>query len=96
MAQTQQKIETAIVAHALRRQTGSARESFLVNGKAGDLLSVNFRLHLPIIGLGAAAHALLPGVAEELRTELILPPHYEVGNAVGAIWIALQSGKMAS
>ncbi len=89
----QKKIEAAVVAHALRRQTGSARESFLVNDQQDALVSVSFRLHLPIIGLGAAAHALLPEVAEELGTELVFPPHYEVGNAVGAIWIALNGRK---
>ncbi len=85
----QKKIQTAIVAHALRRQTGSARESLLVNDQPDALVSVSFRLHLPIVGIGAAAHALLPEVAEELGTDLVFPPHYEVGNAVGAIWIAL-------
>ena len=40
---------------------------------------------MPIIGIGAPAKILLPRVAEMLHTELIVPPHYQVANAVGAI-----------
>ena len=42
-------------------------------------------LKVPIIGIGAPAGIFLPRVAELLRTELILPPHYHVANAVGAV-----------
>jgi N-methylhydantoinase A/oxoprolinase/acetone carboxylase beta subunit len=42
-------------------------------------------LKSPIIGIGAPAGIFLPKVAELLRTELILPDHYEVANAVGAV-----------
>lgn len=42
-------------------------------------------LKFPIIGIGAPAGILLPRVAELLHTELVLPDHYEVANAVGAV-----------
>lgn len=42
-------------------------------------------LQLPLIGIGAPAAIFLPRVAELLHTELILPPHYGVANAVGAV-----------
>jgi N-methylhydantoinase A/oxoprolinase/acetone carboxylase beta subunit len=44
-------------------------------------------LHLrhPIIGIGAPAGLFLGSVAGALHTELILPDHFEVANAVGAI-----------
>lgn len=42
-------------------------------------------LKLPIIGIGAPAGIFLPRVAELLDTELILPEHYRVANAVGAV-----------
>lgn len=42
-------------------------------------------LKMPIIGIGAPAGIYLPAVAELLDTELILPDHYEVANAVGAV-----------
>lgn len=41
-------------------------------------------LKIPIIGIGAPAGIFLPRVAELLQTELILPEHHEVANAIGA------------
>lgn len=43
------------------------------------------KLTMPIIGIGAPAAIFLPRVAEVLRTGLVLPPHYAVANAVGAV-----------
>lgn len=48
-------------------------------------LRTSIRLRHPIIGIGAPAGIFLPAVAEALHTELILPEHYQVANAVGAI-----------
>lgn len=48
-------------------------------------LSNEIRLEVPLIGIGAPAGIFLPRVADMLDTELILPPHYEVANAVGAV-----------
>lgn len=48
-------------------------------------LETQFRLRLPIIGIGAPASIFLPAVAEVLHTELILPQYHQVANAVGAI-----------
>ena len=48
-------------------------------------LATEFRLNVPIIGIGAPAGLFLRPVAEALHTELVLPKHYEVANAVGAI-----------
>ena len=48
-------------------------------------LETQFHLRCPIIGIGAPAAVFLPAVAEALHTELILPPHHQVANAVGAI-----------
>jgi N-methylhydantoinase A/oxoprolinase/acetone carboxylase beta subunit len=48
-------------------------------------LETRIRLQPPIIGIGAPASIFLPAVAEALHTELVLPGHYEVANAVGAI-----------
>lgn len=39
----------------------------------------------PIIGIGAPAGAYLPEVAKIFGVEAILPKHWEVGNAVGAV-----------
>jgi N-methylhydantoinase A/oxoprolinase/acetone carboxylase beta subunit len=48
-------------------------------------LETEIRLRHPIIGIGAPAEIMLPEVAQRLHTELILPDHYFVANAVGAI-----------
>jgi len=48
-------------------------------------LETSFRLRQPIVGIGAPAGIFLPQVAEVLHTDLILPEHYEVANAVGAV-----------
>lgn len=56
----------------------------VLRGDAEDY-SVGFFLKHPIIGIGAPVRAWLPGVAEYLHAELILPEHSEIGNAVGAI-----------
>lgn len=50
-----------------------------------DHLETSFRLREPIIGIGAPAGFFLEDVAEALHTELILPEHHEVANAMGAI-----------
>ena len=48
-------------------------------------LQPELRLKIPIIGIGAPAGLFLGPVAAALRTDLILPPHHEVANAVGAV-----------
>ena len=48
-------------------------------------LETTFRLREPVIGIGAPAGQFLKPVAEALHTDLILPNHHEVANAVGAI-----------
>jgi len=48
-------------------------------------LGSNISLKMPIIGIGAPAGIFLPQVAEILHTQLILPPHFQVANAVGAV-----------
>ncbi|MCP4423689.1 MAG: hydantoinase/oxoprolinase family protein [Chloroflexi bacterium] len=48
-------------------------------------LESRLRLRYPIIGIGAAAGVVLQQAAKLLNTELILPAHHEVANAVGAV-----------
>ena len=48
-------------------------------------LHVSLNLAMPIIGIGAPASIFLPNVADVLNTDLILPDHHEVANAVGAV-----------
>ncbi|MCB9420495.1 MAG: hydantoinase/oxoprolinase family protein [Ardenticatenaceae bacterium] len=48
-------------------------------------LGSKISLKIPLVGIGAPAAIYLPDVAQLLGTELILPPHYQVANAVGAV-----------
>ena len=48
-------------------------------------LETTIRLRVPMIGIGAPAGIFLPDVARALHTDLILPDHFEVANAVGAV-----------
>lgn len=52
---------------------------------AHPYLNTQVALNMPIIGIGAPAHILLQRAAQALQTELILPPHFSVANAVGAV-----------
>lgn len=54
-------------------------------GEAGRLLNLALRLERPLIGVGGPAASLYPTVAGRLGTELVLPPHAAVCNAVGAV-----------
>jgi len=49
------------------------------------LLGTRFELRRPIIGIGAPAKIFLESVASVLHTNLILPRHHQVANAVGAV-----------
>jgi N-methylhydantoinase A/oxoprolinase/acetone carboxylase beta subunit len=48
-------------------------------------LETRFHLCEPLIGIGAPAGEFLQPVAEALHTELLLPEHFYVANAAGAI-----------
>ncbi|MFV2053925.1 hydantoinase/oxoprolinase N-terminal domain-containing protein [Aliiroseovarius sp. YM-037] len=64
-----------------------ARHELLLKGIAGHsgLIAADIRLNIPVVGLGASAHAYYPAVGERLRTQMILPEHAEIANALGAI-----------
>ncbi len=53
----------------------------------GNGSSLNCRLGLrePIVAIGAPAAAYMPAVADVLHTDLIIPDHADVANAVGAV-----------
>ncbi|MCB9494940.1 MAG: hydantoinase/oxoprolinase family protein [Desulfobacteraceae bacterium] len=52
-------------------------------------IKIEFSCKFPIVGAGAAADHFLAGVAEKMKTKLVLPDYHEVGNAVGALNITL-------
>ncbi|KXB05633.1 hypothetical protein AKJ49_00375 [candidate division MSBL1 archaeon SCGC-AAA382A03] len=56
-----------------------------ITEKQKDQLEIDFSLEIPIVGIGAPVKAFLPQVAQNLSTKYVEVPHYEVGNAIGAI-----------
>lgn len=51
----------------------------------GGDLACSLTLRRPLVAIGAPVVAYLPQVAERLHTELVIPPHAEIANAVGAV-----------
>ncbi|MEM0449301.1 MAG: hydantoinase/oxoprolinase family protein [Methanomassiliicoccales archaeon] len=87
------KIATELLKKLVYEETGSTELSEttmdffkkFVTGESGVDYSCKLKLNKKIIGIGAPVEAYLPSVAEKFQTELLLPAHMEVGNAVGAI-----------
>jgi N-methylhydantoinase A/oxoprolinase/acetone carboxylase beta subunit len=48
-------------------------------------LNTSFQLAHPVIGIGGPANRFLEATAQTLHTDLVLPDHFQVANAVGAI-----------
>lgn len=88
LEQTEHRIEDAILEHVIRRELGGTWTGFLHERRRSSLLAVDFRLAMPLLGLGGPARFLLPAVARRLQTEVLFPDHHEVGNALGAILLA--------
>jgi len=51
----------------------------------GSDLDCKLCLRQPVVAVGAPVEAYMPRVAEQLHTELVIPRHAEVANAVGAV-----------
>jgi N-methylhydantoinase A/oxoprolinase/acetone carboxylase beta subunit len=52
---------------------------------SGSDLACQLTLHQPVVAVGAPVEAYLPRTAEQLRTDLVIPAHAEIANAVGAV-----------
>ena len=48
-------------------------------------LETQIKLKIPLIGIGAPAKVILDKTAQIFNTDLILPAHYQVANAAGAV-----------
>ncbi|MEK6202345.1 MAG: hydantoinase/oxoprolinase family protein [Desulfobulbaceae bacterium] len=81
---TEKKIEDLIIDYIIHRYWGQSLTSFIASRNSHPVLGLDFSLKIPLIGIGAAARYLLPGVAKRLGTSVTFPEHCEVGNAVGA------------
>jgi N-methylhydantoinase A/oxoprolinase/acetone carboxylase beta subunit len=63
---------------------GFLLERVLDRDKTG-LLDCQVGVRDPIVAIGAPVAGFMPQVAAKLHTQCVIPPHAEVGNAVGAI-----------
>ena len=60
------------------------RRSTACTGTGGEL-GCALTLRRPLVAIGAPVAAYLPETAARLHTELVIPPHADVANAVGAV-----------
>ena len=91
LTMTEEVIELIILEYLGRAVWGDQKAAPFLNNRDNELFTVHFQLKRPIIGIGAAARAFLPGVAKRLQTEVIFPDLYETGNAIGAALIGMQA-----
>jgi N-methylhydantoinase A/oxoprolinase/acetone carboxylase beta subunit len=71
------KVATLLTHMALHRR-GSA-------GAAQPVFQLQFAPELPLVAVGAPAASYYPAVAHGLGVQLVMPPHADVANAVGAV-----------
>ncbi len=86
----QKAVEDAVVRHLLNWEGAQGLGNLLDRCHGFRLLRMHFSLGVPLVGVGAAARTFLPAVADTLHTEIILPEHHAVGNALGALLLALE------
>ncbi|OQX16581.1 MAG: hydantoinase/oxoprolinase [Desulfobulbaceae bacterium A2] len=89
LALVEERIAGHIIEHLMRRSWGEQAAAVLAGRREDEILRFEPSLKVPLVGIGAAARHLLPGVAQRLHTTVSFPAHYEVGNAIGALRIAL-------
>jgi len=58
---------------------------FRTSTPAGSGPSLQVKLHKKLVAIGAPVKSFLPPVAQALGTQVLIPPHAEVGNALGAV-----------
>lgn len=92
---TSDRVATELVSKVLEDEVGAPDwageptaaallERALNDPQDGDL-NCDLTLRRPLVAIGAPVEAYMPRVAERLHTELVIPPHAEVANAVGAV-----------
>ncbi|MFK7874889.1 MAG: hydantoinase/oxoprolinase N-terminal domain-containing protein [Paracoccaceae bacterium] len=64
-----------------------ARHALVQHGLSNHakIVRLNAGLNVPVIGLGASAHTYYPAVGARLGSDMILPDHAGVANAIGAV-----------
>jgi N-methylhydantoinase A/oxoprolinase/acetone carboxylase beta subunit len=86
-----EKIASTILEYVTGREVNQGLNAFLHAQTANTLVEITVRIKAPIIGIGACSPFVLPQVAERLGTTVFFPEGYDVGNAIGAAWLGLDS-----
>ena len=60
-------------------------EQIFANHQSKKSYDLSVKLHLPVIAVGAPVQAYYPSAMKALDSELVIPDHSDVANAVGAI-----------
>ena len=68
-----------------REPTATLLRDRALGGKEEGEITCSLTLRHPVVAIGAPVEAYMPLAAERLHTRLIIPPHAEVANAVGAV-----------
>ncbi len=74
--------------HGQSLPTGRAAELFIdgsLRARPGRLFDMKLVLHHPVVAIGAPAGAYYPPIGGRLGTDIVVPEHAEVCNAVGAV-----------
>jgi N-methylhydantoinase A/oxoprolinase/acetone carboxylase beta subunit len=81
--------------HWEHEPAATALLSRALNGSNGSGLDCQLSLKQPVVAIGAPVEAYLPRTSQQLHTELIVPDHSEVANAVGAVaGVVVQQAKI--
>jgi N-methylhydantoinase A/oxoprolinase/acetone carboxylase beta subunit len=78
-------LEDEVGRHGRTREPAAAELLRRAMGAADGDLGCALTLRRPLVAIGAPVAAYLPRVADILHTELIIPEHADVANAVGAV-----------
>jgi N-methylhydantoinase A/oxoprolinase/acetone carboxylase beta subunit len=73
------------VPHWQEEPTAALLLSRALDGDRASDLDFALTLRQPVVAIGAPVEAYMPRVAERLHTDLAIPQHAEVANAVGAV-----------
>ena len=95
VAQMPDRISTELVTKVLADEvalpdwggepTAAALLSRALHATPDSDLECGLTLQRPVVAIGAPVEAYFPRVGQQLHTEIIIPPHAEVANAVGAV-----------
>ncbi|MDR0402252.1 MAG: hydantoinase/oxoprolinase family protein [Treponema sp.] len=69
------------------REMGGDMERFILQGyePAGGIVSLAYKTDFALVGIGAPVRIFLADVAKLLGTRAVIPEHFEVANALGAV-----------